>query len=137
MIDQAGAVPLDSYRALVIEEDKELRRALVQLLKGRGWLVHVVRRAEQALPILARISYHLIIADAELPGLSGIEFARMLHHTRELSAVPVIVMANTCGHRSTGVGALVIRKSAWCSELTKALIGIEGELRERGKIDAN
>lgn len=132
--DQVDAVPLHFHYALVIEEDEDLRRVLVQLLKERGWLVHCIRRAEQALPILGRISYHLIIADEELPGLGGIEFARILHQTREWGSIPVIVLANTRSHRATQVGACVIRRSAWCNELTKTLPGIEADLDGKGEI---
>ena len=130
--DQRKGVPLHFHCALVIEEDEELRRVLVQLLKERGWLVHGMRRAEQALPILGRISYHLIIADAELPGLSGLQFARMLHRGREWGSIPVIILANTRSHRATQVGACVVRRSAWCNELTKTLAGIEADLDRKG-----
>jgi len=136
-LDEVDAASLDFHCALVIEEDEELRGALVRLLRERGWLVHATRRAEQAVPVLGRIPYHLIITDAELPGLSGIEFVRMLHHSREWSSIPVIVMANTRSHQAIELGACVIRKAAWFNELAKALAGIEGQPRGKGKIYAN
>ena len=112
--DQADPVPPHFHCALII--------------------VHGIRRAEQALPVLGRISYQLIIADAELPGLGGIEFARILHQTREWSSIPVIVLANSRSHRATQVGACVIRRSAWCNELTKTLAGIEADLHGKEEI---
>ena len=50
--------------ALVIEEEDALRSSVVRFfLKNQGWLVHGVRRAEQALPILAHVLYELLVID--------------------------------------------------------------------------
>jgi hypothetical protein len=54
--------------ALVIEEDEVLRLEVGRRLKERGWLVHGIRRAEQAVPLLGRIPYHLIITDTDFAG---------------------------------------------------------------------
>jgi hypothetical protein len=42
-------VRLGNFRsALVIEEEYTLRSSMVRFLKDQGWLVHGLRRAEQA-----------------------------------------------------------------------------------------
>ena len=67
-----------SFRcALVIEEEETLRLSIVQHLKKRGWIVHGIRRAKQALPLLGRIPYHLIVVDSNSIDVDAIEFARM------------------------------------------------------------
>jgi DNA-binding response OmpR family regulator len=66
---------LPNFRtALVIAEDCDLRKSVVQQLKHEGWIVHGITKAEHALPILAHIPYELIIVDCELPGIDGKDF---------------------------------------------------------------
>src|SRR5260221_638926 len=77
-------IRLGSFRsALVIEEEDALRSSIVQFLKVQGWLVHGMKRAEQALPILAHVLYELVVIDVELPGITGIAFVRILRNSRE------------------------------------------------------
>jgi hypothetical protein len=54
--------------ALVIEKSENLRRSLVEHLKKRGWIVHGVKRLEQAIPVLRHIPYHLVLFDCEISG---------------------------------------------------------------------
>jgi CheY-like chemotaxis protein len=72
--DRPELKQLNFRNALVIEEAEVFRSGIVQFLRKEGWIVHGVRRAEQALPLLAHIPYHLIVIDSELPGITGIDF---------------------------------------------------------------
>ena len=65
-------VRLGNFRsALVIEKEDALRSSIVRFLKHQGWLVHGLRRAEQAFPIFAHVLYDLVLTDVELPGITG------------------------------------------------------------------
>src|SRR5882757_1733468 len=70
--------PLKFRFALVIEEADSLRMSLVNVLKAQGWHVHGIGRAERAFHILPHIPYSLIVIDSDLPGISGIDFVRIL-----------------------------------------------------------
>lgn len=77
-------VRLTNFRfAFVIEQADALRISVVEFLRKEGWLVHGIRRAEDAFNILAHIPYELIVIDPELHGMSGLEFVRILHNSRE------------------------------------------------------
>src|SRR6516164_4192999 len=74
--------------ALVIEGDEDFRFCVVEFLRRQGWIAHGVRRGEQALPILAHLPCHLIVVGSDLPGMPGIDCARILHTSRRWRASP-------------------------------------------------
>src|SRR5580700_3444623 len=78
--------------ALVIEEAGDLRDSLLALLRGHGWLVHAVSRAEQAFSILVHIPYNVIVLDSELPGMCATDFVRILRDSREWQHVCLFVI---------------------------------------------
>ena len=100
-----------------------LRRSIVEHLKNRGWIVHGIKRAEQALPVLEHIPYHLIVIDAEISGMTAIELARMIHASGKLAATQLVVMTGSRDRSSATelaeYGALSVRRSVWREELSK------------------
>jgi DNA-binding response OmpR family regulator len=102
--------------ALVIVEADALRTFIVQLLRKQGWLVHGIRQAEQAFNVLAHIPYELIIIDAELPGMNGIDFIRILHNAREWRAIKLLVITSSqsagFAAQTAEPGAFLARKSS-------------------------
>jgi len=80
--------------ALVIEEALNFRNSVMALLREHGWLVHGTSRAEEAFSILAHIPYDLIVLDSELPGISGIDFVRILQNSREWRTIRVAVITS-------------------------------------------
>jgi DNA-binding response OmpR family regulator len=81
--------------ALVIEEAVNFRNSIMALLRERGWLVQGTSRAEEALKILAHIPYDLIVLDSDLPGISGIDFVRILRNSREWRTIRVAVITSS------------------------------------------
>jgi DNA-binding response OmpR family regulator len=114
--------------ALVIEEEEALRSSIVGFLKYQGWQVHGLRRAEQALPILARVLHELVVIDAELPGITGIDFVRILKNSREWRTIPLVVIsASECPKIVTEIlssGAFLARRSVWKDDLSAYCISL-------------
>ena len=114
---------LDFRSALVIEESDVLRRSIVEHLKNRGWIVHGITRAEQALPILKHIPYHLIVIDCEISGMTATEFARIVHESGKWQATQLMFITGSRGRSSTTelteCGAFLVRRSVWRKELLK------------------
>jgi CheY-like chemotaxis protein len=118
---QHRLVPLKFRFALVIEEADYMRISLVNVLKARGWYVHGIRRAEQAVHILAHIPYGLIVIDSELPGLCAIDFVRILHDSGEWREIQLVVVTSSQDVAFTNQiaehGAFLARKSRWQDDL--------------------
>ncbi len=58
---------------LLVEDDPQIRSATHRLLGGAGYAVHGTDTAEQALEIVTSRNPRLVIADVDLPGMSGTE----------------------------------------------------------------
>ena len=118
--------------ALVIEEALNFRNSVMALLREHGWLVHGTSRAEEAFSILAHIPYDLIVLDSELPGISGIDFVRILQNSREWRTIRVAVITSSdspsFASQVTECGAFLARRSRWEDELFEFLATERGIL---------
>lgn len=74
---------------LLVDDDQELCRMLVEYLTPEGFSVHVVHDGEQALYMLGRHHFDLVVLDVMLPELSGLEVLRQL---RPRDATPVLML---------------------------------------------
>ena len=121
---------IDFSFALVVEEVANLRNSIMGLLRERGWLVHGTNCAEEALRLLAHIPYSLIVVDAELPGMGGIDFGRLLESSREWRAIRIVVISSSSKPSLPGqggeCGAYQASKSSWESDLFEFLAAEEG-----------
>jgi CheY-like chemotaxis protein len=112
--------------ALVIGEANQLRHSVIELLREHGWLVHGVGRAEQALSILVHIPYNLIVLDSELPGMSALDFVRMLRHSSERQTIRLVVINNSESANWEGqvpkCDAFLAERSTWQDDLFGFLV---------------
>lgn len=68
----------DLLKVLVIEDDRPTRLLLERMIRGRGHDVHGCESAEQARELLGQVFFPLIVLDIQLPGMSGLDFSRLL-----------------------------------------------------------
>jgi DNA-binding response OmpR family regulator len=126
--NQKGNLGHESDRlncALVIDEPDSLRKSVIAILRENGWLVHGVNRAEMALSILVHIPYNLIVLNSDLPGISAMEFVRILRNSKEWRAIRIVVI-NSCenppwANQVAESGAFLARRSAWEEDLFRVL----------------
>jgi DNA-binding response OmpR family regulator len=102
-------------RLLVADGDREIRELFALVLRGAGFEVDAVADGGQALHAARTGAPALVIADADLPGLSGPELCRALRRDPATRAVPVIVV-NTHGRlsaagaaRAAGAGEYLVK----------------------------
>jgi CheY-like chemotaxis protein len=80
--------------ALVIEEDESTRRDLREALEQAGWDVTETGTGRAALLELATLRPGLIVADLQLPDVSGIWLLQEIRKTPGLGSVPVIAVSD-------------------------------------------
>jgi CheY-like chemotaxis protein len=80
-------------RVLVVEDDLDSVRALVELIRDIGHRVEYAINGYAALEIARRFKPHFVLMDLGLPGMSGYEACRRLK--REPGAEPMRVIALT------------------------------------------
>ncbi|TMB16180.1 MAG: response regulator [Deltaproteobacteria bacterium] len=84
----------ESQPILVVEDDEDLRHAMLELLRGFGRGAIGAANGQQALGILRRgIEPCVILLDLMMPGMDGWTFRREQMRDRRLSRIPVIVVS--------------------------------------------
>ena len=90
-------------RLLVVEDDPEAR-ATFDLLLGTRWDVTLVDRGDDARDRALAQPFDLVLANAQMPGLSGIDLVRLLRTHRPTQDLPLILMSPPAGQRETVAG---------------------------------
>jgi CheY-like chemotaxis protein len=87
------AQPVSPKRVLVVDDDKDMREVLTDVLEFEGYLVSSAANGSQALNEARRSPPHIILLDLMMPVMSGWQFraAQVLDPT--LAQVPVVVMS--------------------------------------------
>ena len=111
--------------ALVIEPEDELRRSAVRFLRSRGWIVHGLRRADHAFPVLTQIPYNLIVIGSELTGMTTVEFVRILSDSTEFRTIPLIAIAEPSTRSLIAeletFGVFLANRGTWKSDMPRFL----------------
>lgn len=75
---------------LIVDDEKNYRVVLSQLLEGAGYQVSSADNPFAAIELLSRENVSLIISDLKMPRMSGIDFLRHVHN--EISPLPFIIV---------------------------------------------
>src|ERR1700738_3841125 len=75
---------------LVVDDEREIVRALHRALKAHGYSVHTASNGEEAVEVATSLRPDLVLLDLLLPGMSGLEVCRRM---RAESNVPIIVLS--------------------------------------------
>ena len=81
-------------RALVVENDANTRNELRQILEQEGWEVVEVESGQAALQHIAEGRPGLILADVQLPDMSGFTLLQRLRKNPDWRTIPVIALTD-------------------------------------------
>ncbi|MBM4127204.1 MAG: sigma-54-dependent Fis family transcriptional regulator [Nitrospira sp.] len=80
----------NAAQILIVDDEVNIRNAIVTLLGKRGYRARGVATAEEALALLETTDMDLVITDLRMPGIGGMEFLRRLQTTRPGTEVVVM-----------------------------------------------
>jgi CheY-like chemotaxis protein len=81
-------------KVLVVDDEKDIRDSLKQVLEFEGFEVLTASDGADALKLLNQVSRPaVIILDLMMPGMNGFEFIEVQQHTAGIDQVPVIVVS--------------------------------------------
>jgi len=61
------------YKILVVDDELSLRDSLKEWLEEEGFTTGMAESGQQALEMLAKEDYHLMLSDIKMPGMDGVE----------------------------------------------------------------
>jgi CheY-like chemotaxis protein len=92
---------------LIVDDEKPVRRFLVEALKHEGHHVLEAWHGRHALDLMARTSTRpdLVISDVMMPIVGGVELCKTLKADRATADIPVVLMSAAHPRASMGAGA--------------------------------
>ncbi len=70
------------FRILVVDDEEPIRNMIIQGIQRAGFECHYAEDGLQALKIMKKQPYHVVITDINMPHMDGIELTK--HIKREL-----------------------------------------------------
>lgn len=98
-------------QVLIVDDDRDIRETLGDLLSGEGYCPVIAANGEEALRILGRERPGLIILDLMMPVMNGWELLAALARDAALARIPKIVVTAGPERIIEGLGGIpVLRK---------------------------
>jgi diguanylate cyclase (GGDEF)-like protein len=80
---------LTDTRILIVDDDADVRKTMNEYVKAAGYISRAVSCAEEALELLGKDNFQVVITDIILPGIGGLELTKLI---RKENDSDVIVM---------------------------------------------
>ncbi|MFQ5860433.1 MAG: response regulator [Dehalococcoidia bacterium] len=90
-------------KVLIIDDEEDVREILTRWLRGKGYQCSAAASGEEALELLGREAFEVLLCDVRMPGLSGIE---VLGQVKERDPLAVVIMVTAVNQVDTAVAAM-------------------------------
>ena len=90
-------------RILVVDDEELNRDLLQQILAREGYEVTIASNGQQALALLTQETFHVVLTDLKMPGITGVEVIREL---KALSPSTMGIIHTAYGSVETAVAAM-------------------------------
>ena len=104
---QTSCPPGTVYRIMLVDDEPNVLKALQRVFRQENYEVVLVPNAQEALALLHRESFHLMISDYMMPGMNG---AELLKQVKALK--PEIIRIMLTGHADSGAVMGAINEGA-------------------------
>src|SRR4029453_11724661 len=93
-----------AQKILVVEDEPDIRKLVQYNLTQERFNVLEAEDGEQALKLLQREKPNFVILDLMLPGLSAMEFCKLLSQRRDTAKLPILMLTAKAGEADRIVG---------------------------------
>ncbi len=83
--------------ALIVDDSLSIRKYISELLNQHGYVTDTARNGYEALELLKRQEFDILITDLEMPKLSGYELIETLRYEKRYNHLPIIVLTGRSG----------------------------------------
>lgn len=80
-------------RIMIVDDVTTIRQIVAAVLDSVGYKVIEAASAEQALLIAEEQRCHLVLADVNMPGMSGLELIAKLRELKSFRSTPIVILA--------------------------------------------
>ncbi len=112
-------------RILVVDDDLPMRRLLEIHLTEAGHTIIEACEAAEAIPILLRRGFDLVVTDVQMPHLDGLSLAAAIREDPKTSHIPIVVLTGYTGEaairRASDLKAHLVSKSAPMEEIVRQI----------------
>ena len=84
----------EDYNLLVVDDSKTTRSLLKTILSSKGYKFEMVDNPKDALNILSKKKFDLILSDFEMPEMNGIAFVKEIKSNEKLKNIPIIILSS-------------------------------------------
>src|SRR5579859_1138526 len=81
-----------AHRILVVDDDRQIVRAVRSYLENAGMITLVAYNGEEAMQVLRAERPDLVVLDLMLPGRDGWEITRQIRSDRHLSGIGILML---------------------------------------------
>jgi CheY-like chemotaxis protein len=107
---------MDPIRVLVVDDERNARTALAELLREEGYEVDEAGDGAEALDRIALFRPHVVLSDVKMPRMSGIQLRNQL-----VAGGPVPVVVLMSASPIVDVGGLLMSKPIRMAELYQTI----------------
>ena len=120
-------------KILVADTDKSARELLQLHLSNAGYAVMLANDAIAGGRLLLKERPNLLVIEAEMPFMSGVELLQAIRSDSSVAHIPAILFAATAEHEleAKRLGASVLRKPVHLDQLLGAVARELGTIEER------
>jgi signal transduction histidine kinase/ActR/RegA family two-component response regulator len=90
--EAAIAASLASGRILIVEDNQVNQKLVSALLQKNGYTVSIAGNGVEALQLLEREEFRMILMDVQMPVMDGLETTRLIRGDMRWHAIPIIAM---------------------------------------------
>lgn len=117
-------MPENQAHLLLVDDDNDLRNLLERVLLRNGFRVHAAADGRQAIKLLGRERFDLVVTDIIMPDVEGIEL--ILKIRKDHPSLPIIAMS--AGGRLNAEGYLKMARSLGANRILEKPFSIDSLL---------
>src|SRR5262249_9884632 len=120
-------------RILIVEDTRFFQKLIAEHLQSAGYEVKVVENGQEALAILRKEKFELVVSDIEMPVMNGHALARGIRSDARLARMPLLALT-TLNTTESRAEAIESGFDAYQIKLDRQqLLGVVGDLLVRAR----
>ncbi|MGB7846672.1 MAG: sigma-54 dependent transcriptional regulator [Candidatus Acidiferrum sp.] len=124
-------------KILIVDDEEGIRESLASILRDERYTVDAVGSAEEALALIAKNEFQVVLLDIWLPGIDGME---ALGRIQGLPRAPAVIMISGHGSIETAVRATKLGAFDFIEKplsLEKIIVLVRNALQQQRLVDEN